>query len=123
MTDPAEPLLPPAFLFSAQAHRAFLHAAALGDGLLHIPEGLNAALREDLHVLAPLFAATWIRAITTPDMPSRALELRMHADQVAMQEDGTACVRLPLTRDILLEMCDLPPENSPDMSEGVVTGQ
>jgi len=93
------PVTGPLWDWTPQAVAQFFKTATVqGRKELRIREGLNAALLEDLPVLAPALARFWIETLAEHKLLDGQV-LRLRRDENEFQ--------LPLTRELLLSVCML----------------
>lgn len=110
--------------WSADAVKAFGQAALYTPGRMNIPDGLDAVLLTELERLVPSLCHYWIGLMFAPERKQRILTLRVLAEHVLLEEDGQRfTVKLPLTRELLIHVLDLPPMEdgtTPAEKNGVV---
>jgi hypothetical protein len=91
------PILQPFWDWTPQAVARFFQMAHVqGRRELRIREGMNAALAEDLALLAPAMTRFWIETLEE----SGAL-----GGRILRIADGDHTFRLPITRALLVELC------------------
>lgn len=103
--------------WSAESVKAFGQAALYTPGRMNIPDGLDAVLLTELERLVPSLCHYWIALMFAPERKQRVLTLHVLAEHVLLEEtlDGSAqryAVKIPLTRELLIHVMDLPPTDA-----------
>lgn len=100
--------------WSAESVKAFGQAALYTPGRMNIPDGLDAVLLTELERLVPSLCHYWIALMFAPERKQRVLTLHVLAEHVVPEEDGQrVAVKIPLTRELLTHVMDLPPIEHP----------
>lgn len=105
--------LPKIWNWSPAAVKAFFAGAARGKRRFNAPAGMDAALLEDLPRLVPAMTRFWVQMLTNPEQTApRETTIRARAGTFETDAAGNVTVRMPLTREFLIDILALPDVDS-----------
>jgi hypothetical protein len=100
--------------WSKAAVKAFFDIGSRGKGRLNVKAGLDAALLEDLQLLAPAIVQFWVRLLAQAE--PRVLTAHAKAGTFVLDSAGNASIKIRLTKEFLLMALNLP-EDPPDADD------